>query len=176
MTVRRRPALALACLFALVALLAPGTSGATGSKGSAALDTAVLGQLNAIRAQHGLVPLTLSPQLSAAAEQHTSDMLAKGYFGHNSSDGAAFWQRIARYYSSATYGHWSVGENLLWSEGRVDAAASLATWMRSPGHRANILFPGWRQIGIASESSPDAPGAYGGLAVTVITTDFGVRT
>jgi len=175
MTARRRPALALACLFALVALLAPGTSGATGSKSAAALDTSVLTQLNAIRVQHHLVPLTLSPQLSAAAAEHTRDMLADGYFGHNSSDGAAFWQRIAHYYSSAAYDHWSVGENLLWSAGQIDAAAGLAAWMKSAPHRANILFPGWRQIGIASEISPDAPGAYGGLAVTVITADFGVR-
>jgi uncharacterized protein YkwD len=47
--------------------------------------------------------------------------------------------------------------------------------MASPGHRANILDPAWRQIGIATASSPDAPGAFANLGVTVITTDFGVR-
>jgi len=175
MTPRRRPALVLVCLLALVALLAPASSLATGSRGSASLDASVLAGLNAIRVQHGLVPLTLSPQLAAAAEAHTLDMIVHGYFGHDSSNGAAFWERIERYYPSASYGHWSVGENLLWSSGRIDAAAGLAAWMRSRQHRANILFPGWRQIGIASASSTDAPGTYRGLAVTVITADFGVR-
>jgi uncharacterized protein YkwD len=51
----------------------------------------------------------------------------------------------------------------------------MAAWMASPEHRANILFAGWRQIGIAAVSSPDAPGTYNGMPVTVITTDFGVR-
>jgi hypothetical protein len=47
--------------------------------------------------------------------------------------------------------------------------------MADPGHRANILSPTWRQIGISAESSSDAPGIFGGEAVTVITTDFGSR-
>jgi uncharacterized protein YkwD len=48
-------------------------------------------------------------------------------------------------------------------------------WMASPEHRANILNPAWRQIGIAAVNSPSAPGTYGGHDVTVVTTDFGVR-
>jgi uncharacterized protein YkwD len=176
MTRRRGPALAVACLFALLALLAPATTRAADAKGSATLDAGILAQLNTIRLQHGLVPLTLSPQLDAAAEQHSLDMITHGYFGHNSSDGEAFWERISRYYPSASYSSWSVGENLLWTSGSIDAASGLAAWMKSPKHRANILSPSWRQIGIASISCPDAPGTYDGLAVTVITTDFGVRT
>jgi uncharacterized protein YkwD len=49
-------------------------------------------------------------------------------------------------------------------------------WMASPPHRANILNPNWREIGIASASRADAPGAYDDLNVTVVTTDFGVRS
>ena len=47
--------------------------------------------------------------------------------------------------------------------------------MRSPEHRANILNPNWREIGIAAVHSDGAPGTFGGLPVTIITTDFGVR-
>jgi uncharacterized protein YkwD len=121
------------------------------------------------------VPLTLSPSLGAAARQHSRDMLAKGYFAHNSSDGQPFWKRIKSFYSEPRYGYWSVGENLFWTTGSASVDGSVKAWMASPEHRANILDPAWRQIGIATVSSPNAPGAFGHLGATVITTDFGVR-
>ena len=141
----------------------------------AALESGVLVELNKIRAQHGLVPLKLNVKLSAAAVQHSQDMVAKGYFAHESSDGSAFWKRVQRYYGSARYGYWSVGENLLWSSPDVDPAKALELWMASPEHRANILTAKWREIGIAAVHVPSAPGTYDGLDVTVLTTDFGVR-
>ena len=101
-------------------------------------------QLNAIRASHGLVRLKLNATLSAAAEGHSAEMLADGYFAHNSHNGSPFWKR-------------------------------LQMWMQSPEHRANILNPNWREIGISAVHSDGAPGAFGGQPVTIITTDFGVR-
>jgi len=172
----------LICLLAVAALVGPGgalavraSPTASGSSQTAAFDSGVLLGLNEIRVAHGLVPLTVSPQLTEAAKQHSLDMIREGYFAHDSSDGALFWQRIAEFYHPTLHRHWSVGENLLWSSGQIDASAGLAAWMASPPHRANILFPGWRQVGIAAVTSADAPGVYGGREVTVITTDFGVR-
>jgi uncharacterized protein YkwD len=141
----------------------------------AALQTGVLEQLNLIRRRHGLVPLTLSAQLTAAAEQHTAEMLADGYFAHESADGSPFWKRIARYYPHIGAGYWSVGENLIWSGDALEAKEALSLWMASPGHRENILAPQYRQIGISARFSTDAPGDYAGFAVTVVDTDFGVR-
>jgi uncharacterized protein YkwD len=166
-------------LAAAVALLA--VPAAYGHRASAtqneiqALDTGVLVQLNAIRTAHGLVPLKLNPALSAAARGHSSEMLTDGYFAHNSYNGAPFWKRLSRYSNAAAHGYWSVGENLLWSSPDVDAVKALQLWMASPEHRANILTPRWREIGIAAIHADSAPGTYGGNAVTVITTDFGVR-
>jgi uncharacterized protein YkwD len=142
---------------------------------TAALDLGVLEQLNTIRSEHGLTPLTLSPSLSDAARAHSDEMLAGGYFAHDSSNGSPFWKRIKAFYPQSHFGYWSVGENLYWSSGASSATQSMNAWMASPEHRANILDPAWRQIGIAAVSSPDAPGTYAGLGVTVITTDFGVR-
>jgi uncharacterized protein YkwD len=99
----------------------------------------------------------------------------KGYFEHNSADGTAFWKRIQRFYASSTHTYWSVGENLLWSSPDVNPAQAMQLWMNSPEHRANILNPRWRQIGVSSVHLDTAPGTYQGLAVTIITTDFGVR-
>ena len=140
-----------------------------------ALESGVLEQLNAIRAQHRLPPLHLNARLAAAAAQHTREMGVDGYFRHESADGSAFWKRIARYYPSGSSGYWSVGENLLWSSPSVGPARAMDLWMHSPEHRANILSPRWREIGVAAVHFASAPGSYKGLPVTIVTTDFGVR-
>jgi uncharacterized protein YkwD len=140
-----------------------------------ALESGVLQDLNAIRKQHGLVALKISAPLTASAEQHSQEMAADGYFAHNSADGTLFWKRIQRWYASASWGYWSVGENLLWSSPDVDPANALQMWMNSPEHRANILNPAWREIGVSAVHAATAPGTYQGLPVTIITTDFGVR-
>jgi uncharacterized protein YkwD len=140
-----------------------------------ALEGGVLQQLNAIRVRHGLTPLRISAPLTASADQHTREMAADGYFAHPSADGTAFWKRIRRWYGEGGYGLWSVGENLLWSSPDVDPAGALKLWMNSPEHRANILDPHWREIGVAALHADDAPGTYHGLSVTIVTTDFGVR-
>jgi uncharacterized protein YkwD len=139
------------------------------------LESGVLQQLNRIRAQHGLAPLHLNPRLTAAASQHSREMGVDGYFDHSSVDGTAFWKRIERWYSPSGYGYWSVGENLLWSSPDVDPQRALDLWMHSPEHRANILNARWREIGVSAVHLQSAPGTYRGLAVTIVTTDFGVR-
>lgn len=139
------------------------------------LESGVLAGLNQIRVQHGLQPVRISARLTASAAQHSREMGADGYFEHNSHDGTAFWKRIGRWYSSSGYGYWSVGENLLWSSPQVDSAGAMQLWMNSPEHRANILNPRWREIGISAVHVAAAPGTYKGLEVTIITTDFGVR-
>jgi uncharacterized protein YkwD len=136
----------------------------------------VLYELNRIREQHGLPPLTTNRDLQTAAQQHTSEMISDGYFAHDSFDGAAFWKRLSAYTSRAPHGSWSVGENLLWSSPDVGAVEALKLWMESPEHRANILSRDWRQIGIAAVYADPAPGTYGNAPVTVITTDFGARS
>ena len=90
---------------------------------------------------------------------------------------SAFWKRIERWYVPPQGGgSWTVGENLLWSTPRVDASQALVAWMKSPEHRANILSPDWREIGIAAVHVTNASGVYGGRPVTIITTDFGARS
>ena len=175
----RRPGSALAVLIAVLACAAtllPVPAGASGKVQVSTLDLGVLTQLNRIRAEHGLVPLAESPALDAAALQHTREMVALGYFAHSSSNGAPFWQRIRAYYPQANDGV-LVGrrEPLLDVRAGDARPQGMRAWMASPDHRANILDPSWRQIGIASVSAPHAPGAFKGLDVTVITTDFGVR-
>jgi len=140
-----------------------------------ALQSGILVDMNRVRVQHGLVPLRPSPKLNAAASQHSREMARVGYFSHSSADGSAFWRRIERYYSSNGYRSWSVGENLLWSSPDVDAAGAIKMWMGSPEHRANLLNPSWREVGLSAVHSDSAPGTYHGLGVTIVTADFGAR-
>jgi uncharacterized protein YkwD len=139
------------------------------------LESQVLAELNAIRRRHGLVPLKLSRPLGGAALAHSRAMAVHGFFAHDSRDGTAFWERVRRYYGPGGYRSWSVGENLLWSSGTLDAKAALRMWMASPGHRKNILTARWREIGVSAVGVRSAPGVYGGRDVVIITTDFGVR-
>jgi len=139
------------------------------------LESGVLAETNALRRSHGLAPLRLSPALSAAARQHSAEMASCGYFSHSSANGLSFDTRIARYYPMSGRRYWSVGENLLWSSPDVDAAGALRMWLNSPEHRANLLTARWREIGLSAVHSPSAPGTFGGMQVTIVTADFGVR-
>lgn len=167
----------LACMAALAAVAAPAavSSPSTNRSTLVSLESGVLRQLNAIRADHGLVALRPNLRLNAAATQHSREMAEDGYFDHNSFDGTSFSTRISHWYPVAGYRSWSVGENLLWASPSVDPAGALDLWMSSPGHRANILNPRWREIGIGAVRSTSAGGAFNHLPVTIITTDFGVR-
>jgi uncharacterized protein YkwD len=165
------------CICCLGAALGAPVADASGQHSISTLDSlnvGVLTQLNLVRSQHHLAPLKLNDGLAAAAHQHSNEMATDGYFAHTSADGTVFWKRLLQYYPQGP-GSWSVGENLLWTSGTVDAQQALALWMASPDHRANILNPNWRDIGVSSVSAPAATGAYEGLDVVVITTDFGAR-
>ena len=76
------------------------------------------------------------------------------------------------------HGHrsWAVGENLLFEAPDVGAPEAITLWMNSPDHRANLLDPTWREIGIAARHYKTASGIYNGEPVTILTVDFGVRT
>jgi len=168
---------AVACAASLVAVAAPAARSSPSTDGAsvAALETGLLQQLNAVRTDHGLAALRSNGKLTAAADQHSHEMADDGYFDHKSFDGTSFSARIARWYPVASYRSWTVGENLLWSSPTVEPAGAVAMWMRSPAHRANILNPRFREIGIGAVRSNTAGGAFTHVPVTIITTDFGVR-
>jgi uncharacterized protein YkwD len=174
--VGRRTALVVCCVALLVAAVVPAAvHSATGARATeTALESSVLAELNGIRQRNGLRPLKLNNALTAAARQHTFEMLDAGYFEHDSANGQPFWVRVAKLYPQGK-GYWMVGENLLWCASTLDADVAIETWMNSAGHRKNILSPKWREIGIAAVYSGTSTGMYGGGPVTIITTDFGVR-
>jgi uncharacterized protein YkwD len=169
-------AVALALVaFAAAPALAGSQGRAEGVQRSAALDSRLLAQVNAVRARHGLAALHVSRQLAAAAAQHSTQMAQLGYFSHDSAHGVSFASRLRSFYPAGGHRRWSVGENLLWASPSMDAPGAVALWMGSPGHRENLLSPRWREIGIAAVHAASAPGVYGGQEVTIVTVDFGLR-
>jgi uncharacterized protein YkwD len=158
-------------------LLVPAASAAPRAGGHAltSLESGVLTDINAFRRARRLPPLRLNLHLTAAARSHTVQMARDGYFAHDSADGSSFWKRIQAFYASGPWSYWSVGENLLWSSPNVTPERALEMWLASPEHKANLLNPRWREIGVAAVHEAAAPGAFKGLDVTIVTTDFGVR-
>jgi uncharacterized protein YkwD len=167
--------LVVAALWSLTSTAAAANAERATIRAVPSLESSVLSEINALRRTHGRAPLRLSVSLSAAAAAHSRSMGARGFFEHASADGTPFWQRIERHYGRRGFSYWAVGENLLWASHGVDAAATLKMWLGSPPHRANLLTPRWREIGLSAVRVPVAPGAFSGLDVTIVTADFGVR-
>jgi uncharacterized protein YkwD len=135
---------------------------------------ATLCTLNAQRARHGLRPLKLNKRLSKAARRHARDMVRRDYFAHDTLGGASFVERIRRTGYLRDARRWTVGENLAWGSHASSAPRAITTmWMNSPGHRANILSPSFREVGIGLALG--APGAAGGPAATYAT-EFGAKS
>jgi len=119
----------------------------------------VVERTNRERTRHGLPPLTVDPRLTAAAQAHSTDMIARAFYSHTSPDGSQPWDRAA----AAGARRRSIGENI--ACGQRSPAEVVEGWMNSPGHRANILKPDFTHIGIGF--------AGGGSAGTYWTQLFG---
>lgn len=172
-------ALRFALAAAVVAAAFLATSAVASSRSETSLRTMnrqMLTALNRFRLAHGLRALRESAELDRSARQHSSEMGRLGYFSHSSADGMQFWQRIRHFYPRAGHSYWSVGENLAWASPGMTAGSAMKMWISDPPHLANLLSRKWRQIGISAVAVARAPGVYGSRRVTIITTDFGVRS
>jgi uncharacterized protein YkwD len=130
--------------------------------------SATLCLLNLERAHRGLRPLRSDSRLQLAATAYSRRMVRQHFFDHVGPDGSTLRQRIA----TAGYGGWtSIGENLAWGSGSLGTPQKIVgDWMQSPGHRANILQPAFRQIGIGVARGAPLSAVSGTAAV--YTTDF----
>ncbi len=166
-------------LAVVAALLLPAVASAADGPDVAPVDrleSAVLDELNLVRLEHGLRQLTLSPNLTEAADSHSHQMVVSGYFGNESPDGSHFARRIKGFYKPrAVRRKWTVGENIIWSTRRLTARAAVAAWLASPGHRENLLGRKFREVGVSAVRAAGAPGVYGHRRVVVLTVDFGAR-
>lgn len=103
--------------------------------------TEVVRLVNVERAKAGCVAVRADSRLATAARLHSEDMARRDYFSHTSLDGRTWVQRItAQGYTAPS------GENI--AAGYSTPAAVMTAWMKSSGHRANILNCASRAIGV----------------------------
>jgi uncharacterized protein YkwD len=133
---------------------------------------AVVCLLNLERARHGLPTLRPNGTLARAAERHSRNMVKRRFFAHVNPAGVTPLNRVR----AAGYLHnapaFTVGENIGWGEAGLSTPLAMhRAWMRSPGHRANLLRAGFRDIGIGIALG--VPGSHSRGAT--YTQDFGSR-
>src|SRR3954469_14903797 len=112
--------------------------------------SATLCLLNVERGQRHQRPLPFSHKPALAGLRHARDMVDKHYFAHDAPSGQDFVDRIFKTSYVPAASAWALGENLAWGDGQKSTPREIVrAWMASPGHRHNILTPGFREIGIA---------------------------
>ncbi|HLL92175.1 MAG TPA: CAP domain-containing protein [Solirubrobacteraceae bacterium] len=139
---------------------------------------ATLCLVNRERVAHGEARLRPNRRLRQAAQGHSHSMTVDDYFEHFGGSGPGGGTPLSRiraagYISSSRVG-FEVGENIAWGTGALATPrAIVAAWMASPGHRANILDPHYRETGIGVSAHPPASLAHG-QSGAIYTQDFGV--
>lgn len=115
------------------------------------------------RTARNLPALQINTALTKAAQQKADDMFTRQYFAHIAPDGTD----PAKLANSVGYAFLLVGENLALGNFGTDEKL-IAAWMNSAGHRANILKPGYTEIGVAT-----VPGTYKGQTTWMAVQEFG---
>lgn len=122
---------------------------------------------NKERTERGLSQLQYDTQLAEIAREHSQDMADNDFFSHINQRGEDPTDRASRhgypirkvlgggYYSDGIAENIGmmpignvVGIGFVANNGDSIAAAQVASWMDSPGHRSNILNPEFDRIGI----------------------------
>ena len=143
----------------------PGANAAPRTQTLDGAGQAALCLLNAERAVRGLPALAPDARLRVAAERHSRDMARHDFFDHVTPRGIGFVERIgaAGFPSSGA----SLAENIAWGTGSFGRPAVVVKgWMRSAPHRATILNPTLRRVGIGIALDAPEPGLGNGATYT----------
>lgn len=125
---------------------------------SPAFEEELLARINQRRAENALPPLKRHPGLLQSARFHARDLVEDAYFQYDTYDWidnqltfvCPWYTRIARSYGSYT----RLTESIAGGYATPDAV--LDAWLANDGHRANLLDPNVREIGIGYAYSPTA--------------------
>lgn len=107
-----------------------------------AFEQKVVELTNQERAKQGLKALKVDNGLAKMARDKSQDMADKGYFDHQSPTYGSPFDMMGSYGITYT----SAGENI--AAGQPTPQAVVDAWMKSPGHRANILNTSYSYIGV----------------------------
>lgn len=114
----------------------------------AQVEQAIYKQVNEQRVKAGLSPLSHSDTMQKYARMKSEDMAKNNYFDHKDKSGKLMSDKMKA--DGVQYSAW--GENIAYISGISDptelANMFMKNWMNSPGHRANILSPNFKSIGV----------------------------
>ena len=99
--------------------------------------------VNVQRQRNGRAPINRSTTLDRIAADHAKDMAKRGYFSHKSPDGRQLRDRAAR----RGYRACLMAENI--AKGYSSAPQVVDGWMKSRGHRKNMLLNKVSEFGVA---------------------------
>lgn len=115
------------------------------------MEAAIVAGINRERRQAGLAPLAVEERLARAARLHAANMAARRELSHTLT-GATTSTLVSRV-TDVGYRYSSVAENIAYGPVSVDELVN--GWMRSPGHRANILNAAYTETGVGVARSRD---------------------
>jgi uncharacterized protein YkwD len=144
---------------AVFGILVPAT--AAQARGLTRSEASLLITMNGVRQSNGLPALRIDFHLVRAARAHSADMMRRQYFAHGSVAGRA----VAAGARGPVF-----GEDLAWATG-ITAQWVVDRWLASPAHRAVLLRPGFRRVGIGYAFGTFI--GHGGAGV--VTADFAGR-
>lgn len=104
---------------------------------SASYENRVLDLVNEARRNNGLSELSLRTDLCGVANTRACEMAATGEFSHDN-----FQARL----DESGVDYWTAGENIAYGQRSADEVFD--AWMNSAGHRANILTPEFKYMGL----------------------------
>jgi len=136
---------------------------AAASRGASAIDK-LEGNIgcfiNRERTRRGLRPFGFNDRLAKAAGGHARDMVRHCYFAHTSPAGSTVAGRVRRtgYLKGAR--RWTAGETIAWMSPRDNPGRTVVRmWLNSPPHRALLLSPELREVGLGiARGVPACPG------------------
>ena len=105
------------------------------------------GQISAFRRAHGLSAVAPDGKLDAVAQYQATAMSDSGKISHEVA--GPFTKRIA------TLRKAKAAENI--AAGFTTFPETMKQWEGSAGHRANLLMPGARKVGVAYVANPKSP-------------------
>jgi len=176
----RTAAIALAALIVLIASAprasaqAPACGAATQARATPSLnaDRAVLCLVNQRRAALAIAPLRSNWRLTVGARRHSRQMVADRYFSHGGPGNSSVVTRVRHTGYLLGARAYMLGETIGFGEGASSTPAALVAMLfASPPHRAILLNPGYRDIGIGVWSGAPVAGPPG----STLTLDLAAR-
>lgn len=105
-------------------------------------ETEILKLVNSQRTSLGIGKLKMDEKLNMIAQIKAQDMADKKYFSHNSPLYGSVFDMMQKY----NYSYRTAGENI--AMGQKSAQSVMRSWMRSSGHRDNILKDEYNRLGV----------------------------